>query len=268
MLSVAKHDAIAERPVQDVDHDRRDVKPIADHLHDRAPVLNERRQDRRIAMVERRHPVERVGQRAEAEPDRQHPLAIARTRVARRADDAVLQEDAQRVGGALDFRRHRHQKARALARVDHLLRAQRARRKQPFVAVDAAELRIEKRALEVNAETPRADRDVLLELMRRLDDLGRCVQHRFPRRRHDGGDEPGRAVRGIGGAGDGDRVSLIAIEQHVGGAVGVDVDQSRRDRAARRQRTIVSDRRPRGRPRSGRSRRRSVRTSTRRRRRR
>ena len=55
-------------------------------------VLNERREDRRIAMIERRHRVERVRERAKAQTDREHAFAIARGRMSGRTDDAVFEE--------------------------------------------------------------------------------------------------------------------------------------------------------------------------------
>ena len=190
-------------------------------------------------MDERRHAVERVGQRAETRANRQHPFGIARARVAGRTDDAVFQEDAHRVGGAVDFRGHRHQQARAFARVHHLVGARRAiAGSEPLGAMHAAELRIEKRTFEVDAQTSRAARLVLFEIVCGVDDLGCHVQHRFEWRRHHAGDKSGRAHARILGRRDRHGIALVAIEEHVGGAVGVDVDQSGCDAAARGKRVI------------------------------
>ena len=194
MLSVDQDHAIAERSVEDVDHHRRHVKAVADDLHERAAVLDEGGQDRRIAMIERRHPVERVGQRAETQTDRQHSFAVARRRMPGRADDAVLQEDAQRVAGAVDLGRHRHQQTRALARIDHLLRSADGRRWSSHSGRwTRRNFGLRNGPSKWMPEAARALRGVLFELVGRLDDFGRRVQHRFPRRRHDAGDETGRA---------------------------------------------------------------------------
>jgi len=76
------------------------VKAVADNLNERPPILNEGGQDRRVAVIERRHPIERVRQGSNPSPIAKHPLAVARAGMARGADDAVLQKDAQGVRAA------------------------------------------------------------------------------------------------------------------------------------------------------------------------
>ena len=156
------------------------------------------------------------------------------------AHDALVVEQARDLVDAVHFRRHRHHDERAAAAFDHLSRAVERRRDDPIAAVDAPELRVEERPFEVHAEAARA---VLgpgfLELVRRLGDLGAGVDHRFPGRGHDRGDKAGRAHPCVGARRDVDRIPLIAVEQRVLGAVGVDVDQSGGDDRIGRQRYVA-----------------------------
>ena len=111
------------------------------------------------------------------------------------------------------------------------------------MTMDPPKLRIQERSFEMHAETARPDRCVLFELIGRLDDLRRRVKHRFPRSGHDARNEAGRAIARIRRAGDSDGVALIAVEEILARAVGVNVDQARRDAAARRATGNPTDRR-------------------------
>ncbi len=187
-------------------------------------------------MVERRHRVERVRQRAKPEPDREHAFAVARRRVTRGAHDALIEEEARDVVDALRFRRHRHHDERAAARFDHLARAFDRRGHDPLAAMHAAELRVEERSFEVDAEAPRADRIARFdELVRGFRDFGRGVHHRLPRRRHDPGDVARRALPRVRARCGDDGVALVAIEQHLVGAVRVYVDHAPVRRSLRRE---------------------------------
>jgi hypothetical protein len=97
------------------------------------------------------------------------------------------------------------------------------------LTVHAAELRIQKRAFEVYPQTARSAHAVFVDLVRGFDDLVRCVQHRFEWCRHDAGKEAGSAATRVFDRCDRDGVTLIAIEQRVGGAVGMYVDEARGD---------------------------------------
>jgi len=187
-------------------------------------------------VIERRHRVECVRQRAETEPDREHTLAMTRGRVPGRADDALIEEHPRDFSDVVHLGRHRDHHQRAAADLDHLVRAVERRRDDPIAAMDAAELRIEKRSFEVHAQAARAGIVArFLELIRRFGDLRRGVHHRFPRRGHHGGDVTGRTHARVRARRDVDRIALIAVEEHVFGAVGMDVDQARcEDRAGRR----------------------------------
>ncbi len=176
------------------------------------------------------------------------PSLIASAGMTGRAHDAVFQKDSQCVAGAFDLGCHRHQETGAFAGVDHLLRARGGGGKEPFVTMDSPKLRIQERPFKMNADAARADRRVFFELICGFNDLRRCVQHRFPGCSHHAGDEARRAVTCVRRAGDADRVALVAVEEILAGAVGMNVDQSGRDGAARRQRMI---RRPVGREHSG-----------------
>jgi hypothetical protein len=104
------------------------------------------------------------------------------------------------------------------------------------VAVYPSELRVEERAFEVDAQAPRAGGFGRFdERVRGFGNLARGVQHRLPRCRHDGRDESRRALRGVRVRGDLDGVALIAIEQRVFGAVGMDVDHAGSDGRAGRE---------------------------------
>ena len=99
--------------------------------------------------------------------------------------------------------------------------------------MDAAELRVEERPLEVDAQTASAlRRAVLFELVRRFGDLVRRVNHRLPRRRHHRGDEAAGPHRRVGARGDVDGVTLVSVEEQLARPVGVDVDEAGRDRRA------------------------------------
>ena len=102
----------------------------------------------------------------------------------------------------------------------------------------AAEFRIEKRTFEVDAETACAVGLILFEIVCGVDHFGCDVQHRFKRRRHHACDEAGRAHARVLGRRHRHGVTLIAIEEHVARAVGVNVDQARSDAAARGKRII------------------------------
>lgn len=101
--------------------------------------------------------------------------------------------------------------------------------------MDSPELGIEKRTLEMHAQTACAARRVLFELIRRFDDLRCGVQHRFERSGHDARDETGRSHAGVLLRGNDDGVALIAIEEGIARAVGVNVDQAGSDIATARQ---------------------------------
>ena len=68
---------------------------VADHLHERSAILNERSEDRRIAVIERRHAVESMGERPIAKADCEHAFAIARRGVACGTNDAVFEKDTR-----------------------------------------------------------------------------------------------------------------------------------------------------------------------------
>ena len=102
--------------------DGRDVIPVADHLDGRARLLDECRQNRRIAVIQRRHAVERVGQRAKAEPDREHAVAIFRGRVTGGVDDSLIEEVARNFVDAFHLRGHRHHHERTATRFDQRVR--------------------------------------------------------------------------------------------------------------------------------------------------
>ncbi len=90
----------------------------------------------------------------------------------------------------------------------------------------------------MHAQATSAARQILFQLVRRFDDFARGMQHRFPRRRHDARDESRRALARIFQRSNGDCISLIAIEQELACAVGVNVDESRRDVNPRRNRNV------------------------------
>ena len=184
-------------------------------------------------MIERRHRIERVRERAKAHPDREDALAVFRRRVAGRADDPLIEEEPCEFIDAVHFGRHGDHHERTATRFDHLVRALERGGHDPIAAVDAPEFRIEERSLEVNAEAPRAGIvSRLLELVCRFRHFRGGVHHRFPGCRHDGSHVAGRAHARIRARGDVDGIALIAIEQHVVGAVGMNVDHARRDRRA------------------------------------
>ena len=218
------------RAIEQIDHRRRDVVAVADQLHRRARFLDERRQDRRVAVVERRHRVERVRERAKAEADREHPFAVVRGGVSGRAHDPLVEEEARDLVDAVGLGCHRRHHERAAARFDHLLRAVHRRLQDPLAAMDAPELRVEERAFEVDSEASRADRIAGFdELVRGFRHFGGRMHHRLPRRGHDSGEVAGRALTSVRARCDFDRVALIAVEQKLVGTVGVNVDQARSD---------------------------------------
>jgi hypothetical protein len=99
------------------------------------------------------------------------------------------------------------------------------------VAVHAAEFGIKERPLEMQSQTPGAgDRMVLGSWCAASATSLSGVQHRFPGCGHDRGDEAGNALRRVGARRDVDGVALVAVEQHVVGAVAVNVDHPGRDR--------------------------------------
>ncbi len=109
---------------------------------------------------------------------------------------------------------------------------------QPLVAVDAAELRIEKRPFEMNPEQ-RAPRtpcssiccaaSTISAAACSIDSNGAVMTPAT---------KPVAPHARVFAGGDGDGVALIAIEQRVGSAVGVDVDQTGRDGRARGTATV------------------------------
>ena len=183
-------------------------------------------------MIERRHRIERVRERTETQTDRENALAIVRRRMAGRTHDALIEEEARQFVDAVHLGRHRDHHERAATGFDHFVR----RRNDPVGAVDAAKFRIDERAFEVHAEAARAGVMAgFFELVRGFRDFIARVHHRFPRRGHHPGNVAGRAHAGVGARRDVDRVALIAVEQHVVGAVGVNVDQTGSDdRSGRR----------------------------------
>jgi hypothetical protein len=216
------------------------VVAVADQLHGRALLLDERRQDRGIAVIERRHRVEGVRERAESGADREHAVAILRRGVARGAHDPLFVEEADDVACVLDLRCDRDHHERAARSCDHLFRARNARSDDPIAAMDAPVFRIDERSFEMDAQALGADDLVAFEQgVRGLRDLAGRVQHRFPGRGHDRRDEARRALRGVGLRREFDRVALIAIEQDVAGAVRVDVDHPGGDRRPGGQREIA-----------------------------
>src|SRR5579863_4693964 len=104
--------------------------------------------------------------------------------------------------------------------------------------MNAPELGVEEWAFKVHAETASAVGPILLQLVCRLDDLRRGVEHRLPWSGHDARHETGRAGLRVRGAGNCDGVTLISIEEICPGAVRMHVDQARSDRAARRERIV------------------------------
>jgi hypothetical protein len=99
----------------------------------------------------------------------------------------------------------------------------------------AAELRVEERSLEVNAQATRATRQIFFELVRGLDDFSGGMQHRLPWSSHYSSDESGRALSRILDGGNRNGISLVAVEQKVARTIGVDVDESGCDMRARRK---------------------------------
>jgi hypothetical protein len=73
-----QHQPLAQGPIGEIDHRRRDMVAVSDELDGRARLLNERGKQRRIAMIQWRHAIERVGKRAKTKSDGEHALAIVR----------------------------------------------------------------------------------------------------------------------------------------------------------------------------------------------
>ncbi len=107
-------------------------------------------------MIERRHRVERVRERAEAQADREHAFAVMGRRVTGRAHDALVEEKTRQFIDAVLLGRHRDHHERAAAGLDHLVRAVERCRNDPIGAMNAAEFRIDERTFEMHAQAARA----------------------------------------------------------------------------------------------------------------
>ncbi len=192
------------------------------------------------AMVERRHPVVGVGERAETQADREHAITVVGRRMSGRAHDALIEQHPRDVVDTLGLRCHRHHHERTATGFDHLVRALDRCGQQPFGAMHAAELGVEERPFELDAEAARADAvGRLFELVRGFGYFGRRVHHRFPRCRHDRGDEARRAHPRVCTGRDFDRVALVPVEQKLVGAVRMNVDQAGRDDGSGRKTDVA-----------------------------
>ena len=102
----------------------------------------------------------------------------------------------------------------------------------------ASKLWIEKWPFEMNPEAASAARPGFFEIVGGVDDVGSGVQHGFKRCGHDRRDVAGGAHLGVLLGRRPHGVSMIAIEQKIGNAVGMHVNQARRNRASRRERVV------------------------------